>query len=107
MTEEFEWVAVLENQRLTLYLDIFATNEPATGARVEVEGESVKVVATQVSPGVYALPAAAWARPGKHALTVSVQSGDAADLLPMTLEVAGGTVVVAPVAARWTYGVFR
>lgn len=85
-TEEFELVAVLAGDHLTLYLDRFATNEPVAGATVEVEGDGWKAVAAPVVPGVYALPAAALASPGRHPLTVSVEAGDLADLLTLSLD---------------------
>lgn len=88
-TEEVELVAVLEGKRLVLYLDRFATNEPMVDAQVEVEGSGLKAVAAQIAPGVYAVPAEALAgsaTPARHALAVSVQAGDIADLLTVTLD---------------------
>ena len=87
-TEEVELVAVLEGKRLVLYLDRFATNEPMVDAQVEVEGSGLKAVAAQIAPGVYAVPAEALASPARHALSVSVQAGDIADLLTVTLDLA-------------------
>lgn len=92
-TDEFELVAVLTtdatNQArpatLTIYLDRFATNEPVSGAAIEIESGAVKATARAVAPGVYSAPAAAWARPGRYPLTVSVQTDDGADLLDMVL----------------------
>lgn len=87
-SDEFELVALLEGGKLTLYLDRFATNEPVADAQVEVESGAFKAGATQVAPGVYALPGAAFAGPGKHPLTISVEAGDTADLLATTLDLA-------------------
>lgn len=87
-TEEFELVAVLAEGKLTLYLDRYADNAPVPDAEIEVESGTFKAVAAQVAPGVYALPAGAFAKPGKHPLTVSVQAGESADLLTAALEIA-------------------
>lgn len=86
-TEEFELVATLEGRTLTLYLDRFATNAPVVKARIEVESGTLKAVATELSPGVYSLPAEPLSQPGKHALTISVQAGEVADLMTATLDV--------------------
>ncbi len=87
-TEEFELVAVLAAGKLTLYLDRFASNEPVADAQIEVESGALKAVAAQIAPGVYSVPGEAFANPGKHPLTISVQAGDTADLLTATLDLA-------------------
>lgn len=87
-TEDFELVAVLDGTNLTLYLDRFASNAPVTKALIEIEsGAAFKGTASEIGPGIYALPAAALARPGKHPLTITVQAGDSADLLNAMLTV--------------------
>lgn len=94
-SDEFELVAVLQGKELTLYLDRYTSNEPVVGAQVEVEGGGFKGVAAETAPGVYSMAAAALAGPGRHALTVSVQAGDIADLLTATLDVAKPAAEVA------------
>lgn len=91
-SEQFEMVAVLEGKRLAFYLDRFSSNEPVVGARVEVEAGSLKAVASESSPGVYALDAAS-IKPGKLGLTVSIEAGENTDLLSATLEVAPPEVI--------------
>ena len=86
-SEEFELVAVLEGGKLQLYLDRYASNEPVAGAGIEVESGAFKGLAREVAPGVYTLPGEAFAKPGKHPLTIGVQAGESADLLAATLEV--------------------
>ena len=86
-TDQFELVGVLDGQVLTLYLDQFGSNEPVAKAQIEIERGTWKALATEVSPGVYAVAAPALAQPGKHVLTVTVQAGDKSDLLNATLEV--------------------
>lgn len=99
-TEAFELVAVPADGRLDLYLDDFATNEPVADARVEVESGAFRAVADQVAPGLYTIPAANFAPPGKYPLVISVQAGDVADLLTATLEVAQ-PAAVAGQARSW------
>lgn len=83
---DFELVAALEDGRLVLYLDRYATGEPVAGARVEVESGVFRGVAMPAGPGVYALDGKSFAAPGRHALAVTVEAGDLADLLSATLE---------------------
>lgn len=85
-TEEFEVVAVLEGQQLAVYVDRYASNEPVANAQVEVEGGGLKGRASEVAPGTYLMKLAAAMPPGKHALTISVEAGDTADLLTATLD---------------------
>lgn len=87
-SDEFELVAVLADGKLTLYLDRYVDNVPVPDAEVEVESGAFKAVAAQIAPGVYAVPGQAFAQPGKHPLTISVQAGDAVDLLTATLDLA-------------------
>lgn len=86
-TADFELVAVLENGKLLVYLDRFGSNEPVADAQVEIDDGAATTAAAQIAPGVYALPGERFAAPGAHPLTVSVQSGNTADLLVATLEV--------------------
>ena len=85
-TEDFELVARMDGGTLTLHLDDFATNEPVRGAKVEIDSGAFKAVAGMQAPGVYTTSAPALAKPGRHAMTVSVEAGDKADLLDVTLE---------------------
>ena len=87
-SDEFELVAVLAAGKLTLYLDRYTDNAPVPDAEIEVESGAFKAVAAQIAPGVYAVPGQAFANPGKHPLTISVQAGDTADLLSATLDLA-------------------
>ena len=87
-SDEFELVAVLAEGKLTLYLDRYADNAPVPDAEVEIESGAFKAVAAQVAPGVYTVPGQAFAQPGKYPRTISVQAGDAADLLTATLDLA-------------------
>lgn len=100
-TPEVEMVAVLEGETLKIYLDRYATNEPIAGAVVEVESAGFQAAAAALAPGAYAASAAALARPGRHALTISVQAGDLSDLLSATLQVAEPAAVPAGAGSSW------
>lgn len=86
-TEQFELVGVLDGAVLRLYLDQFGTNAPVPKAQIEVESGAWKAVASEVAPALYEVPAALLAQPGKHPLTITVQSGEVFDLMSATLEV--------------------
>ena len=86
-TADFELVAVLEDGKLLVYVDRFGSNEPVADAQVEIDDGAASTAAAQIAPGVYALSGERFAAPGAHPLTVSVQSGNTADLLVATLEV--------------------
>ncbi len=85
-TEEFEVVAALEGQSLVVYVDRFASNEPVARAKVEIEGSGLKGVASETAPGTYVLAATSPLPPAKHALTISIESAESADLLAVTLD---------------------
>ena len=91
-TSDFELVVAQEGQSLLLFLDKFASNEPLTGAQVEVQSGDLQATATEVGPGTYRVAGPAWTLPGTHALTVSVQTADAADLLSATLDIPAAMV---------------
>jgi len=88
-SSDFELVAIAQGKSLLVYLDRFTTNEPVTGATVEVSADGEAVTAAPVSgeEGVYRLDTAWLSKPGAHELTVSITASDAADLLIGTLEV--------------------
>ncbi|MCF8179064.1 MAG: LPXTG cell wall anchor domain-containing protein [Sulfuritalea sp.] len=85
-SEDFEIVIALEDNRLVLYVDRFASNEPVTKAQVEVEGAGLKGLASEVAPGTYVIGSANPLPAARHALTISIEAGDTADLLLATLD---------------------
>lgn len=85
-TELFELVAVVSGDHLTLYLDRFASNEPVSGAKVDVEAGELKTSAEELEAGIYQVIAAELAHSGPHALLVAVEAGDDVDLLSLTIE---------------------
>lgn len=86
-TDAFELVATLAQDRLVLHIDRFDTNEPIVGAQVEVDTGTVQAKATPSAPGVYWMAQGTLGQPGKHPLTITIETEDTADLLSATLEV--------------------
>jgi hypothetical protein len=86
-TSDFELVVASQGQSLLLFLDSFTSNEPVTGAQVEVQSSDLQATAIEVSPGTYRVAGTAWTLAGTHALTISVQTADTADLLSATLDI--------------------
>lgn len=86
-TEEFEVVTALEGKKLVVYVDRFGSNEPVAQAKVEIEGAGLKGMASETTPGTYALDVPTPLPPAKHALTISIETGESADLLSVTLDI--------------------
>ncbi|ANW00935.1 efflux RND transporter periplasmic adaptor subunit [Bradyrhizobium icense] len=84
----FEIVAVVRGDHLEIHLDRFATNEPVTGAVLEVETPGGSATATENGDGTYRLPAPWLAKNGRTDLIFTVTVGDATDILPMTIQTA-------------------
>ena len=84
---DFELVASLEDGRLVVYLDRFATNAPVEDATLELESGTFSAPAVHRGQGVYELPAGPLAAPGRHDLVFTVQTSTASDLLLASLEI--------------------
>ena len=84
---DIELLAEWRHGALVIYLDRFATNEPLSGATIEVEEGANRGTAAPVGEGLYQLSAPWLARPGKHPLVFTVHAKDLDDLLNGTLEV--------------------
>jgi membrane fusion protein, heavy metal efflux system len=86
-SESFELVGMLEGEKLTLYLDRFATNEPITNAAIEIESGAFKATAQSSGEGTYTASAAALTKPGQYPLVFTIRATDETDLLNGTLDV--------------------
>jgi hypothetical protein len=106
-TDLFELVAVASGDRLTLYLDRFATNEPISGAKIEVGQGALEATARELEAGVYQVIADELAQPGRHALTIAVQVGDDSDLLPLTVEGSAQSADVSPAPSSFGAAAFQ
>ena len=78
---DIELVAELHGDKLILFADRFAGNEPVLDAKIEIEGENKKAVAQALPDGSYSAPAPWLAHPGKHDLVVTLQTNNLDDLL--------------------------
>ncbi|SMF03610.1 hypothetical protein [Pseudogulbenkiania subflava] len=99
-TELFELLVTPAGGQLTVYLDRYASNEPVTGAKVEIESGSWKTVAQAAEDGSYRAKAPQFAKPGQYPLVLTVQAGADTDLIETTLVVAEPTKPVAAVTSH-------
>ncbi|MFS2008742.1 efflux RND transporter periplasmic adaptor subunit [Azospirillum sp. CT11-132] len=101
-SSDFELVVVAQGRTLLVHLDRFATNEPVTGATIEVSADGEAITASPVpgEEGVYRLDAGWLAKPGPHELTVSITAAEGADLLIGTLEVPAEAQLAGPVGGQ-------
>ena len=88
VSSEFEIVAVARGGTLEIYLDRFATNEPVTGATLEVEAPGGSVKAAEGADGTYRITAPWLAKVGRTDLIFTVTAGDVTDILPLAIEAA-------------------
>ncbi len=86
-SEGIELVGVLAGKDLIIYLDRAADNAPIPKAQIEIEGQGIKGIATEMADGVYQLPIPPLTQAGKYPLTITVQAGEIVDLLSASLEV--------------------
>lgn len=108
-SEDFELVATLAGDELSILIDRFATNEPVLGAKVEVQTGQVKAVAKfHADHGDYAVADEAFlkalATPGEHALVVTLNTGKESDLLDGVLKVEAVAAEHAHSVPRWAWG---
>lgn len=86
-SESFELVGMLEGEKLTLYLDRFATNEPVPKAAIEIASGAFKATAQSTGEGIYTAAVAALTKPGQYPLVFTIRAADETDLLSGTLDV--------------------
>ena len=85
-SDAFEIVAIVHGENLEIYLDRFATNEPVTGATLEVESPDGPVKAAASADGTYRVAAPWLAKSGRRDLIFTVTAGDTTDILPLTIQ---------------------
>ena len=83
----FELVGVVDKGEMTIFLDRYATNEPVTDAKIEVEIGNVKGVAAVQADGSYLFKNDVLAKPGELAVSFTVLAGKDADLLVGDLKI--------------------
>jgi membrane fusion protein, heavy metal efflux system len=91
----FEVVGILSSQELSVFVDRFASNEPITQGKVEIESGAYKGVGVLHNDiGDFVFPVKAFANPGSYPITLTVTAGDDVDIL------AGNLVVPDPHAGH-------
>jgi hypothetical protein len=103
-TDLFEAVGRLDDGKLTLFINRFATNEPVLEAKVELESGALKAVAAfQADQGSYVVNdgpfVKALRQAGTHAVVLTVTAGEDADLLDGSLSVSSAGSVDAALSA--------
>lgn len=101
-SDMFELVGRIKDSRLSLTLDRWATNEPVSGARIEIDLNGRAFVAEAQADGSYAIDAAPFATPTTYPLTITVTAGDESDLLAADFVVASEAPGASPFAAGTT-----
>ena len=77
----FELVGVVQAGEMKIFLDRYATNEPVTDARIEVEAGTAKGTATPAADGSYSFKNALFDKPGTVPVSFTVVAGQDSDLL--------------------------
>jgi hypothetical protein len=95
-SETYELVAVLEGERLTIYLDRFEDDSPVTDANITVTVDEEPVVASLSAGGAYTVSSNRFSSRGLVELVFDIRSRDGDDLLIGKLMLAGAAPVAAP-----------
>ena len=77
----FELVGIVDQDRMTVYLDRYGTNEPVVGAKIEYEAGADKGLAQPQPDGTYRIEFAALGKPGELAFSFTLTAGADTDLL--------------------------
>jgi hypothetical protein len=85
----FELVGMVEGNEMKIYLDRFATNEPVTDAKIEVEIGNIKGIAEAQADGSYIFKNYVFTKPGDLSVSFTVIAGKDADLLAGDLKIDG------------------
>lgn len=85
-SNDVELVIVARGDMMEVYIDHFRTNEPITGAAIEIDSPSGTIQLAEEN-GVYVGSAPWLATPGTHDLAVTIQGGDIIDVLTSTLTI--------------------
>ncbi|WP_052190507.1 hypothetical protein [Chitinibacter sp. ZOR0017] len=102
-SSDFEVLATMQGEQLTIYLNRYADNRPVSEAQLEVESGAFKAKLKPVASGVYQVSAAPLAKVGEHALAITVLAGEQADLLDASLSVASSAESLAAASAATEY----
>lgn len=90
VSESFEFVGILKDGQLTIYLDRMIDTAPVTGARIEMTVGGETGVAAPQPDGTYVFKAPVLDKHGDHEVIVTIEDGGRSDLLIGTLKEATG-----------------
>jgi membrane fusion protein, heavy metal efflux system len=88
-SEFYELVAVLEGERLTIYLDRFDDDSPVIDANITVTVDEEPAIAALSDGGAYTMSSTRFRRPGLVELVFDIRASDGDDLLIGKLMLAG------------------
>jgi hypothetical protein len=77
----FEIVGVVERDAMKIFLDRYATNEPVTDAKIDIEAGPLKGFAQANPDGTYTFKNPALTQPGRLPVTFTIVAGSDSDLL--------------------------
>lgn len=86
---DVELLGVLQDGKLTVFADRYATNEPILNAKIELESDGRKLQLLATKDGSYTAAADWLKQPGTHEVVVSVEAAGLEDLLIGTLQIPG------------------
>jgi membrane fusion protein, heavy metal efflux system len=95
-SEEFELVGVVVGDRLVVFLDRYASNDPVTDATIEVSAQGGAVRAEPQPDGTFLVKAPWLSQPGTVDLVFTVTAGRTSDLLVGSLDVPGPAAAAPP-----------
>ncbi|MEO6697507.1 MAG: efflux RND transporter periplasmic adaptor subunit [Gammaproteobacteria bacterium] len=88
-SSNIEWVGIVRDHTLWLYVDRYATNEPLAGARIMVTNGSASSQAKPEAAGLYSVKGEWLGQPGRHDIHVTVEAEGISDALSGSLEIPG------------------
>jgi membrane fusion protein, heavy metal efflux system len=103
-SDAYQVVGILRGERLVIYLDRFATNDPVTNASiaVTVADETVAIAAEATADGAYAITSPRFRSAGPIELVFAITDGAEEDLLVGMLTVPQEVTVTQPSASTST-----
>lgn len=85
VSETYEFVAILQEGKLTAYLDRMADTSPVIDAKVGMIVNGEQLTANPQPNGTFVLSSPAVNKPGNHEIIITIEDGEISDLLVGTL----------------------
>ena len=96
VSENYQFVGIVDGEEMVIYLDRFADNQPVTTAKLEVTVDGTTTVAELQKDGTYEITLPLLKTPGSHEVLINVADGSVEDLLI--------SAVTIPAADRHSHG---